>query len=342
MSNNELSNEKSFNSIKRKINNSFNNGYISSNEKDAIIENISKSTLIDTQYLDLFTHYIKGISKESTTASIEDEDIEILSEIYKKISDKNSLLTNNIFILLQKMISSNSNFKSSIEGYEYNNRKYKYRAPLVNNNHSGGSVSITRRFKIDSIKKGNSLEKVTFDATTSIKPGSTPLSAARKLLTSYCEATRTPKSKVNIVYTIREITRDYKKGFHKVYGPYSGKYHMYTNAEKKEAKASGVSFSGKPVVKKQKALASIVQHNKEVYDKKIKKGGMSPFSISPENVVLKSGGGAVKRRYDCWKKDVHTKFCTDERKICLDSYLKSKPKATHKEKESVCGYGDYT
>jgi len=157
--------------------------------------------------------------------------------------------------------------------------------------HHGGSIDIVRRFKLDSIKKGNNLEKVKFDAVTSIKPGSTPLSAARKLLTSYCEATKTPKSKVNIVYTIREITRDYKKGFHKVNGPYSGKYHMYTNAEKKEAKAAGVSFSGKPVVKKQKALASIVQHNKEVHKKNLK-GGMSPFILG-EEMTLKSGGPSL-------------------------------------------------
>lgn len=117
---------------------------------------------------------------------------------------------------------------------------------------TGGSVEVTRRFKLDSVKKGSAFEKVSFTAVVSIKPGSTPGSAARKLLTSYCEATKTPKSKVNIIYTIREITREYKKGFHKVYGPYSGKYHMYTNAEKKEAEASGVSFSGKPVVKKLK------------------------------------------------------------------------------------------
>lgn len=156
---------------------------------------------------------------------------------------------------------------------------------------SGGSIDVTRRFKLDSVKKGSSFEKVSFTAVVSVRPGSTPSSAARKLLTSYCKATKTSKSKVNIVYTIREITRGYKKGFHKVYGPYSGRYHMYTNAEKKEASASGVSFSGKPVVKKLKALPSVVQHNKMLNKKKMMKGGMSPF-IMDENMMLSKSGGA--------------------------------------------------
>jgi hypothetical protein len=117
---------------------------------------------------------------------------------------------------------------------------------------------------------------------------------------------------------------------------------MYTNAEKKEAKAAGVSFSGKPVVKKQKALASIVQYNKEVHDKKVKKGGMSPFGLDIGSMNLKSGGEKDRRRYDCSGKDIHTKKCTAERKICLDGYLRHKPKATREEKQSVCGHYDYT
>jgi hypothetical protein len=247
------------------INHSLKNTIITNIEKNRIVSFIQKSKkLNDKELFSVFNYYI---TKRQITSNNPPnvEDSAILRAINNKIKDDDK-------------VNLNESEKSLME-------KYILSVP------SGGSVSITRRFKIDSIKKGNNLEKVTFDATTSIKPGSTPLSAARKLLTSYCEKTKTPKSKVNIVYTIREITRDYKKGFHKVYGPYSGKYHMYTNAEKKEAKAAGVSFSGKPVVKKQKALASIVQHNKEVHDKKVKKGGMSPFSISPENVVLKSGGG---------------------------------------------------
>ena len=59
-----------------------------------------------------------------------------------------------------------------------------------------------------------------------IKDHQTPLSAAKKLLSSYCRhegIKSNERNKVNITFTIRETTR----GHSKIYGPYKGKFVKY-------------------------------------------------------------------------------------------------------------------
>ncbi len=62
--------------------------------------------------------------------------------------------------------------------------------------------------------------------TADIKDHQTPLSAAKKLLSSYCRhqgIKSNERNKVNVSFTIRETTR----GHSKVYGPYKGKFVKY-------------------------------------------------------------------------------------------------------------------
>jgi len=92
-------------------------------------------------------------------------------------------------------------------------------------------------------------KEVNLDCTANIKDHQTPLSAAKKLLRSYCRAHKLKEAnrlKVDIEFTIRETNRGSKP---KIYGPYSGKYRKYTPAEMKKAQASGITFHMKPEVK---------------------------------------------------------------------------------------------
>ncbi len=68
--------------------------------------------------------------------------------------------------------------------------------------------------------------KIVDIGTADIKDHQTPLSAAKKLLSSYCRhhgIKSDQRNKVNISYTIRETTR----GHSKIYGPYEGKFVKY-------------------------------------------------------------------------------------------------------------------
>jgi hypothetical protein len=102
-----------------------------------------------------------------------------------------------------------------------------------------------RRFKIASVDG----KPVVLTGRITIKSHQTPLSAAKKLLRSYAKhhgLTENGKTKLKIVYTIQETTKGSKK---KVYGPYEGKYYKYNKEEAEKAKASGISFKFKPMVK---------------------------------------------------------------------------------------------
>jgi len=111
----------------------------------------------------------------------------------------------------------------------------------------GGRMSSgpKRHFKLATVDG----KEVDFEATANIKSHQTPLSAAKKLLRSYCRALKLKEAnrlKVDIKFTIRESTRG---SGNKVFGPYSGKYRKYTPAEMKKAQASGITFHMKPEVK---------------------------------------------------------------------------------------------
>jgi len=86
----------------------------------------------------------------------------------------------------------------------------------------------------------------------SIKPGSSPGSAARKLLTSIAHEKGLKKNKKTTMPKLRFCIQEYTQGSSKkVYGPYVGYFHKYTAAElKKASTAKGkIKFTMKPVVK---------------------------------------------------------------------------------------------
>ncbi len=102
-----------------------------------------------------------------------------------------------------------------------------------------------RHFKIVEVDG----KEVKLKGRVNIKDHQTPLNAAKKLLTSYAKEHNLKdngKTKLNIVFSIQETNRESKN---KIYGPYSGKYYKYTPAEAAKAKASGISFKFKPIVK---------------------------------------------------------------------------------------------
>ena len=85
--------------------------------------------------------------------------------------------------------------------------------------------------------------------TADIKETQSPLNAAKKMLKSIAHEHNLKgnnKLKIKVVFSIQETTQGSSK---KVFGPYSGKYHKYTEAEMKRATASGIKFRMKPVVK---------------------------------------------------------------------------------------------
>jgi len=116
------------------------------------------------------------------------------------------------------------------------------------NYYEGGKKEYTgeyRNFKILEVDG----KEVKLEGRVSIKDHQTPLNAAKKLLTSYAkhhELRDNGKIKLKIVYKIQETTRGSKN---KIYGPYSGKYYKYNAEEAAKAKASGISFKFRPVVK---------------------------------------------------------------------------------------------
>ena len=120
-----------------------------------------------------------------------------------------------------------------------------------NDNHShGGSKKLYtgsyRHFKIVEVN-GKSYENT---AIADIKEHQSPLSAASKLLGSYCRSEgikKMDRPKMRpVTFSIRETTKDSKK---KIFGPYHGHYIKYTPAQMKEASAAGITFTMKPVVK---------------------------------------------------------------------------------------------
>ena len=128
----------------------------------------------------------------------------------------------------------------------------------------GGAEEKVRHFKVVDVNG----KKVDFGAIKiSIKR--TPLSAARKAFTSIMEHMNVKKANragFKATFSIYETTRGSKN---KVYGPYHGRYHKYTEEEKKKAKAGKQTFEGKPVVR------LIKGHNKREREmhKREQKGG---------------------------------------------------------------------
>ena len=169
---------------------------------------------------------------------------------YEKVAIGNSLYFENN---KNQPFTFKLNNKNNPVLYSHRNRKNinLKKEKVINHNSTknfyGGKKAYTgeyRHFKLDTVNG----QPVKFEALANIKDHQTPLSAAKKLLRSYCRAKGLKESnrlKLNVKFTIRETTR----GHSKVFGPYSGKYHKYTAEEMKKAKASGVVFHMKPVVK---------------------------------------------------------------------------------------------
>ena len=87
-----------------------------------------------------------------------------------------------------------------------------------------------------------------------IKEHQNPLSAAKKLYSSYCRSKgikSNERNKVSISFTIRETTR----GHSKVYGPYKGKFIKYDKPVMVKIKSTGkiIKHVGKPDVRLNKS-----------------------------------------------------------------------------------------
>ena len=88
--------------------------------------------------------------------------------------------------------------------------------------------------------------------TADIKEHQNPLSAAKKLYSSYCRSKgikSNERNKVTISFTIRETTR----GHSKVYGPYKGKFIKYDKPLMVKYGSKVVKRVGKPDVRLNKS-----------------------------------------------------------------------------------------
>ena len=119
---------------------------------------------------------------------------------------------------------------------------------LIQNNKTGGVSAdyngVIRHFKIVFLD-GKEVDIGRVD----IKEHQTPLNAAKKLLGSIAthhNLKKLNKLKLNVVYMIKETTRDSKQ---KIYGPYKGKYVKLTPEEMKKATRAGITFTMRPSVK---------------------------------------------------------------------------------------------
>ena len=150
---------------------------------------------------------------------------------------------------------------------------------LIENNKTGGvSADYTgkiRHFKVI-LLDGQEVDIGRVD----IKEYQTPLNAAKKLLGSIAthhNLKKLNKLKLNVVFIIKETTRDSKQ---KIYGPYKGKYIKLTPEEMKKATRAGITFTMRPSVK-------------------LHKGKLSPMK----------GGGATCRACGHWHLVTPTFYC---------------------------------
>ena len=125
---------------------------------------------------------------------------------------------------------------------------------LINNQNGGVSSNYEgkiRHFKVVMLNN----EEVDF-GRVDIKDHQNPLKAAKKLLGSIAthkNLTKLNKLKLNVVFMIKETTRDSKQ---KIYGPYKGKYVKLTPEEMKKATRAGITFTMRPSVKLDKGKLS--------------------------------------------------------------------------------------
>lgn len=111
----------------------------------------------------------------------------------------------------------------------------------------GGKSNKAKNYRHFKVVEVNG-KKVDFGAIK-INELRTPLSAARKAFSAIMEhmnVKRGNRPGFKATFSIYETTRGSKN---KVYGPYNGRYHKYTEEEKRKAKAGKQTFEGKPVVK---------------------------------------------------------------------------------------------
>lgn len=107
----------------------------------------------------------------------------------------------------------------------------------------GGSKN--RHFKIISVNG----ENVKLKGRVNIKQNSSPLNAAKKLLSSYSKHYKmdnSQKTDLEIIFKIKETTISSKR---KEYGPYIGYYYKYSDIEAKNAMFAGITPQFKPIVK---------------------------------------------------------------------------------------------
>lgn len=145
---------------------------------------------------------------------------------------------------LEKLIEKKGGENKNNNNKENNNDK-------ENNNKEGGAKPYSGTFRTFKLVEVNG-KPIKIDARAYVKEHQTPLNGAKKLLKSWCRhegIKKNDRTKVNITFTIQETTQGSSK---KQFGPYTGKYMKYTPEQMKQAKAAGIVFSMKPIVKLRK------------------------------------------------------------------------------------------
>jgi hypothetical protein len=198
----------------------------------------------------------KNNKKIYTQENFEEDinELENLINEYQEGGDNNEENNNN------NNENNNNNYENNNNNYENNNNNYE------NNNNedsdednyedeenhygsqNGGKKEYTGTYRHFKIVEVNG-KPIKLDAIANIKEHQTPISAAKKLLRSYCRAKKLSENdrlKLHIVFSIKETNRGSNN---KIFGPYSGKYRKYTAKELQSAVASGITFHMKPEVR---------------------------------------------------------------------------------------------
>ena len=119
---------------------------------------------------------------------------------------------------------------------------------LIQNNKIGG-ISTDYTGKVRHFKVVRLDDKEIDIGRVDIKSHQTPLKAAKKLLGSiatYHNLTKLNKLNLDVVFMIKETTRDSKQ---KIYGPYKGKYIKLTPEQMEKATRAGITFTMRPSVR---------------------------------------------------------------------------------------------
>jgi len=172
----------------------------------------------------------------------------------------------------------------------------------------------------------------------SIKPGASPGSAARKLLTSIAHQKGLKKNKKTTMSKVRFCIQEYTQGSSKkVYGPYVGHFHKYTAAELKKASTAGgkIKFTMKPVVKlskKNNMSGGGVDFTKEC--KVISKPGGTQYNTickKSKGIIITNINSSVKNKNEYKKLNFHNSIYEQMGRNFKKLFSKNRYIYAHKE-----------